>query len=63
MQQLGYGRLGPWKSEIHLANSSFKKPIERLLEFVRSVEAGEIRVLEIRRGLPLTMEIANNRVR
>jgi len=27
--------------------------------FVRSVDAGEIRVLEVRGGLPFTLEVAN----
>jgi hypothetical protein len=37
-----------------------KQQTAQLFEFVRSVDAGEIRVLEVRGGLPFTMEIANN---
>jgi hypothetical protein len=40
-----------------------KQQTAQLFQFVRDVDAGEIRVLEVRGGLPFTMEIANNRVR
>ena len=39
-----------------------KQQTVQLFEFVRSVDAGEIRVLEVRGGLPFTMEIASNRI-
>jgi hypothetical protein len=32
----------------------------QLFAFIRGIEAGEIRVLEVRGGLPFTMEIAND---
>jgi len=34
-----------------------KHQVIELLEFVREVDAGEIRVLEIRHGLPFSMEV------
>ena len=39
-----------------------KQQTAQLFEFVRSVDAGEIRILEVRGGLPFTMEIANDPV-
>jgi hypothetical protein len=39
-----------------------KQQTAQLFEFVRSVDAGEIRVLEVRGGLPFAMEIASNQV-
>ncbi len=35
-----------------------KEQVVELIEFVRSVDAGEIRRLEVRHGLPFSMEIA-----
>jgi len=35
-----------------------KKETAQLFGFIRGVDAGEIRVLEVRGGLPLSMEIA-----
>jgi hypothetical protein len=35
-----------------------KEETAQLFEFIRSVDAGEIQVLEVRGGLPFTMEIA-----
>jgi hypothetical protein len=34
-----------------------KRQVIELLEYVREVEAGEIRMLEIRHGLPFSMEV------
>ena len=36
-----------------------KQETAQLFEFVRGVNAGEIRVLEVRGGLPFTLEVTN----
>lgn len=36
---------------------ALKQPVVDLFEYIRSVDAGEIRTLEIRHGLPFSMEI------
>jgi len=36
---------------------ALKQQVAELFEYVRSVEAGEIRVLEVKHGLPFSMEI------
>ncbi len=39
------------------AEFELKRQVIELLEYVRAVEAGEIRTLEIRHGLPFSMEV------
>jgi len=36
---------------------ALKQQVGELFEYIRSVEAGEIRVLEVKHGLPFSMEI------
>jgi hypothetical protein len=36
---------------------ALKQQVAELLEYIRAVEAGEIRVLEVKHGLPFSMEI------
>ena len=38
-----------------------KRQVIELIEYVREVDAGEIRTLEIRHGLPFSMEIEHRR--
>jgi len=39
------------------AEFSLKEQVVELFEYVRGVESGEIRVLEVKHGLPFSMEI------
>jgi hypothetical protein len=57
-----FGDATPNRPDSQSGEFDLKQQTAQLFEFVRSVEAGEIRVLEVRGGLPFTMEIANNRV-
>lgn len=36
---------------------ALKQQVAELFEYIRSVEAGEIRVLEVKHGLPFSMEV------
>jgi hypothetical protein len=63
--------LGPWpkmvrdvkfcskanQPETTGAEFLLKEQVVELLEYVRGVESGEIRVLEVKNGLPFSMEI------
>ena len=66
--------LEPWPTTIRsvkFGNASSNKPDDgsgefelkqqtaQLFEFVRSIDVGEIRILEVRGGLPFAMEVAN----
>ena len=71
--QIREGELGldPWPTTVrdvkfaaqenqpHTATTEFalKEQVVELFEYIRSVDAGEIRTLEIRQGLPFSMEI------
>jgi len=41
----------------HSADFELKKPMADFFEFIRGVDAGEIRRLEVRHGLPFSIEI------
>jgi hypothetical protein len=43
-------------------DSSLMKPVIELIGYVRNVETGMIRLLEVRGGLPFLMEIADESV-
>src|SRR4051794_27591083 len=47
----------PNQPETAAADFSLKQQVVELFEFIRSVDIGEIRVLEVRNGLPFSMEI------
>ena len=57
-----FGDATPNKPDNQSGEFELNQQIAQLFEFVRSVDAGEIRVPEVRGRFPLTMEIANNRV-
>jgi hypothetical protein len=40
-----------------IAEFLLKQQVVELFEYIRSVEVGEIRILEVRNGLPFSMEI------
>jgi len=41
----------------HSADFELRKQVAEFFEYVRSVDAGEIRTLEVQNGLPFSMEI------
>lgn len=47
----------PGAAKIPPADFELKAQVAQLFEYVRSVDAGEIRTLEIKHGLPFSMEI------
>ena len=56
VQVLKFGSLESDPSE-HSSEFELKKPIAELLEYIRGVDNGEIRRLEIRHGLPSLVEV------
>ena len=52
-----FGSQDTGAAKIPSANFELKPQVAELFEYIRSVEAGEIRVLEVKHGLPFSMEI------
>jgi hypothetical protein len=63
VRSVKFGDATPSRPNSQSGAFELKQQSAQLFEFVRSVDAGEIRVLEVRGALPFTMEIANNRIR
>lgn len=52
-----FGSEGPATSRTLPDEFHLKRQVMEFFEYVRSVDAGEIRTLEIRHGLPFSMEV------
>ena len=52
-----FGSADPGATRTVPAEFDLKPQVAELFEYVRSVEAGEIRTLEVKSGLPFSMEI------
>jgi hypothetical protein len=58
IRQLKFGAADqPAQSQLAPAQYSLKRPVADLIEFLRATQHGEIRRLEVRHGLPFSMEI------
>jgi len=58
VRSVKFGDATPNRPDNQSSEFELKQQIAQLVEFVRSVDDGEIRVLEVRGGLPFRMEIA-----
>ena len=56
VRDVKFGSDSPVRSELP-ETFELKRQVAELFEYVREVDAGEIRTLEIRHGLPFSMEI------
>src|SRR5438105_4702951 len=63
VRSIKFGNASPNKPEAGSVEFELKQQTSQLFEFVRSVDACEIRVLEVRGGLPFAMEFANDCIR
>jgi len=57
VRDVKFGSQDPGASKIPPDEFELKPQVAELFEYVRSVDAGEIRTLEIKHGLPFSMEI------
>jgi hypothetical protein len=57
VRDVKFGSQEPTPLRLRSAEFELKRQVVELFEYVRSVEAGEIRALEVRHGLPFSMEI------
>jgi hypothetical protein len=57
VRSVKFGDATPNKPDNQSGEFELKQQTAQLLAFVRSVDAGEIRVIEVRGGLPFTMEL------
>jgi hypothetical protein len=58
VRSVKFGNPTPNRPEHPSSTFDLKQEVAQLFGFVRGVDAGEIRVLEVRGGLPLYMDIA-----
>ena len=58
VRSVKFGKPTPNRPEHPSSAFDLKQEVTQLFEVIRSVDDGEIRVLEVRGGLPLCMEIA-----
>lgn len=58
VRSVKFGKPTPNRPEHPSSTFDLKQEVAQLFGFVRGVDAGEIRVLEVRGGLPLYMDIA-----
>ena len=57
VQDVKFGTQDPGAAKLPPADFELKAQVAQLFEYVRAVDAGEIRTLEIKHGLPFSMEI------
>jgi hypothetical protein len=60
VRSVKFGDATPNRPDSRCGEFELKQQTAQLFEFIRSIDAGEIRVLEVRGGLPFAMEVANN---
>jgi ParB-like nuclease domain len=60
VRSVKFGTTTPNRPDEVSGEFELKQETAQLFQFVRSIKAGEIRVLEVRGGLPLAMEVAND---
>lgn len=57
VRDVKFGCADPGAAKVPPADFELKAQVAQLFEYVRSVDAGEIRTLEIKHGMPFSMEI------
>jgi len=57
VRDVKFGSQDPGTAKIRSAESELKPQVAELFEYIRAVDAGEIRTLEVKHGLPFSMEI------
>ena len=57
VREVKFGSRDPGAAKIPAAEFELKPQIAELFEYVRAVDAGELRTLEVKGGLPFSMEI------
>lgn len=57
VRDVKFGSADPGAAKLHRADFELKAQVAQLFEYVRAVDAGEIRTLEIKHGLPFSMEV------
>ena len=57
VREVKFGSQDPGAAKVTAAEFELKPQVAELFEYVREVDAGEIRTLEVRSGLPFSMEI------
>jgi hypothetical protein len=57
VRDVRFGSQDPGASKIPSAEFELKPQVAELFEYVRAVDTGEIRTLEVKHGLPFSMEI------
>ena len=57
VRDVKFGTTDPVALRQFPAEFELKQQVAELFEYVRSVEAGEIRALEVKNGLPFSMEV------
>ena len=58
IRNVKFGYRDPGAAKMLPAEFELKPQVAELFEYVRAVDAGEIRTLEVKSGLPFSMEIA-----
>ena len=57
VRDVKFGSQDPGAAKITAADFELKPQVAELFEYIRDVDAGEIRTLEVKSGLPFSMEI------
>ena len=57
VRDVKFGSVDPGAAKEPSADFELKAQVAELFAYVRSVDAGEIRILEVKHGLPFSMEI------
>jgi len=60
VRDIKFGCQDPGAAKVAPANFQLKPQVAELFEYVREVDAGEIRTLEVKSGLPFSMEIEHS---
>jgi hypothetical protein len=62
IRSVKFGNPAPNQPDDRAGQFELKEKTAQLIEFVRSIKAGEIRILEVRGGLPFTMDIVSDTI-
>jgi hypothetical protein len=57
VREVKFGSQEPGASKVPAAEFELKPQVAELFEYVRAVDIGEIRTLEVKHGLPFSMEV------
>jgi hypothetical protein len=57
VREVKFGSPDPGAAKVPAGEFELKPQVAELFEYIRAVDAGEIRTLEVKHGLPFSMEI------